>query len=249
MSIAKKPSEGLLGLPPVTDAHTRVLILGSFPGEASLRAAQYYAHPQNHFWLLLGRVLGLSLKELAYETRLRTLLEHGIGVWDVIESCRRQGSLDSDIREAQSNDFARLQRECPRLRVVFFNGKKSASYAPRLAAFGFETHVLPSSSPAYTVSLDIKAREWQRIGLALSEKPPMPTIVRSDMENVMNNGRDLLETNVPEDPIERASHGSEIPKHPGSTPEENQPGERERAIERQEDMQKRDEDLHSRRGK
>lgn len=249
MTVGKKSLAGLVGLPPVTDAHTRVLILGSFPGEASLRVAQYYAHPQNHFWPLMGHILGLPLKELTYETRLRILLEHGIGVWDVIESCRRRGSLDSDIRQAQSNDFARLQRECPRLHSVFFNGKKSASYAAKLVALGLETHVLPSSSPAYTVPFNAKAREWQRIGIALRAKLPMTAIVRSDMEDVMKNERDLLKTNVPEDPIERASRGSEILKHPGTTPEENQPGERERAIERQEDMQKRDEDLHARRGK
>src|SRR4051812_27730185 len=92
------------GFPPVIGARVETLILGSFPGVASLRKLQYYGHPQNHFWRLVGTVIGERLPEMEYERRLETLLEHGIGLWDIIDSCVRPGSLDSNIRDAQHND-------------------------------------------------------------------------------------------------------------------------------------------------
>ncbi|MFM0539167.1 DNA-deoxyinosine glycosylase, partial [Paraburkholderia graminis] len=106
----------LRGFPPVVAADTHTLILGSFPGEASLAATQYYAHPRNQFWRLLGAVLDEPFAELAYEERLRRLLSHGIGVWDVLAACHREGSLDAAIRNAQPNDFASLREHSPTLR-------------------------------------------------------------------------------------------------------------------------------------
>src|SRR5690606_32686823 len=88
----------LQGLPPVLDAHTRVLVLGSFPGVASLRAQQYYGHPQNHFWKILGVLWALPLMAMPYPERVAVLLERGLGVWDVYRACEREGSLDVDIR-------------------------------------------------------------------------------------------------------------------------------------------------------
>src|SRR5450830_1417817 len=90
---------------PVTDANTSILILGSLPGEASLAHQQYYAHPQNKFWKLVGDVIGVGLVELDYETRLSVLLDHRIGLWDVIANAQRIGSLDSDIRDHTNNDL------------------------------------------------------------------------------------------------------------------------------------------------
>jgi TDG/mug DNA glycosylase family protein len=138
----------LTGLPPVLDAETRVLILGSFPGEASLQAQQYYAHPRNQFWRLLSEVVNEDLYGLPYEERLTRLRAHRIGLWDVIDACEREGSLDSAIRKAQHNDFDSLKHQCPQLKRVCFNGKTSGKFAPRFAEAGFETLVLPSSSPA-----------------------------------------------------------------------------------------------------
>jgi hypoxanthine-DNA glycosylase len=138
----------LTGLPPVLDAETRVLILGSFPGEASLQAQQYYAHPRNHFWRLVSEVVSEDLYALPYEERLTRLRAHHIGLWDVIDACEREGSLDSAIRKAQANDFDMLKHQCPQLKRVCFNGKTSGKFAPRFAEAGFETLVLPSSSPA-----------------------------------------------------------------------------------------------------
>lgn len=139
----------LAGFAPVVNTKTRVLILGSFPGTASLDAQQYYAHPRNQFWRLLSAVVEENLTPLEYDTKLAAMLQHNIGLWDVIAVCEREGSLDSAIRQARSNDFTQLKKRCPELRLVAFNGKTSARYQGLFAAAGFQTLVLPSSSPAY----------------------------------------------------------------------------------------------------
>ncbi|HEY2021408.1 DNA-deoxyinosine glycosylase [Paraburkholderia sp.] len=139
----------LRGFAPVVAANTHTLILGSFPGEASLAATQYYAHPRNQFWRLLGAVLDEpSLHELRYDDRLTRVLSHGIGIWDVLDACHREGSLDSAIRNAQPNDFASLREHAPLLKKVCFNGKTAGRFAQVIGAVGYETLVLPSSSPA-----------------------------------------------------------------------------------------------------
>lgn len=155
----------LRGFPPVTAAHTHTLILGSFPGEASLAATQYYAHPRNQFWKLLGTVLDEpQLHELAYELRLERVLKHGIGVWDVLAACHREGSLDSAIRNATPNDFASLREHAPMLKKVCFNGKAAGRFAEVIGAAGYATLVLPSSSPANAMlSFDQKLRLWRDI--------------------------------------------------------------------------------------
>ena len=93
------------GFPPVVDEKVTTLILGSFPSTASLVKGQYYGHPQNQFWRLLGRVIAAPLHDMPYEARLKALLAHRIGLWDVIGKCERAGSLDSNIRNARHNDF------------------------------------------------------------------------------------------------------------------------------------------------
>jgi double-stranded uracil-DNA glycosylase len=153
----------LTGFPPVLDHATRILVLGSFPGEASLAAQQYYAHPRNQFWRLLSAVLDDDLVQQAYEQRLQRLKIHRIGLWDVIAACEREGSLDSAIRSAQANDFASLKHQCPELTRICFNGKTSGKFAPQFAQAGFETLVLPSSSPANAQwSFEQKLEEWKK---------------------------------------------------------------------------------------
>lgn len=141
-------SKKLKGLAPILDERARVLILGSFPSEASLAAQQYYAHKQNQFWKILGSVLGLPLFELDYAAKQAAVKDAGIAIWDVYESCERAGSLDSAIRNGQPNDFARLKKSAPALRRVLFNGQTPGRFAPRLAALGLETCIMPSTSPA-----------------------------------------------------------------------------------------------------
>src|SRR5258706_11127229 len=98
------------GFPPVVDAGIETLILGSFPSVASLGKAQYYGHPQNHFWRLIGAVIAEPLPGMDYDRRLKTLLRHRIGLWDIIGTCDREGSLDSAIRTPRHNDFSRVTR-------------------------------------------------------------------------------------------------------------------------------------------
>ncbi|MEX3931001.1 DNA-deoxyinosine glycosylase [Paraburkholderia phymatum] len=154
----------LRGFPPVVAESTHTLILGSFPGEASLAATQYYANPRNQFWRLLGAVIGEPLTGLDYPTRLEHVLKHGVGVWDVLAACTREGSLDAAIRNATPNDFASLREYAPKLAKVCFNGKTAGRFATVIAAVGYETLVLPSSSPANAMlSFDQKLRLWRDI--------------------------------------------------------------------------------------
>jgi hypoxanthine-DNA glycosylase len=154
----------LTGLAPVLDTHVRILILGSFPGAQSLAAAQYYAHPRNQFWKLVGALVDEDLYALPYAERLPRLLAHRIGLWDVLGACEREGSLDSAIRNAAANDFARLHVLCPELETVGFNGQASGKFAPQFAANGYRTVVLPSSSPAHmAMSFEQKLAVWRQL--------------------------------------------------------------------------------------
>lgn len=158
------PAPLLSGLPPVIDSDIRILILGSFPGNASLAASQYYAHPRNQFWPLLSAVLDEDLVAQPYPLRLQRLLARHVGLWDVLAGCTREGSLDSAIRNARANPFDILHERCPALHRVCFNGKASGKFAPQFAAAGFDTLVLPSSSPANAqLSLEQKLAQWRNI--------------------------------------------------------------------------------------
>nr|AGU10737.1 hypothetical protein [uncultured organism] len=155
-------SSQLTGLAPVIDRNVRILVLGSFPGAASLAAGQYYAHPRNQFWPLISGVVGEDLAARPYAERLPRLLAHGVGLWDVLEACEREGSLDSAIRKPAANDFARLRELCPLLDTVGFNGQASGKFAPQFVAAGYRTLVLPSSSPAYmAMSFERKLQLWR----------------------------------------------------------------------------------------
>ncbi|UOB54707.1 DNA-deoxyinosine glycosylase [Burkholderia pyrrocinia] len=155
----------LQGFGPVVGPNTRTMILGSFPGEASLDAAQYYAHPRNQFWRLLGAVLREpELHALDYDARLERVLKHGIGIWDVLAACHREGSLDSAIRNAKPNDFDSLREHAPLLKKVCFNGKTAGRFAEVIGAAGYETLVLPSSSPANaSLSFEQKLLRWREV--------------------------------------------------------------------------------------
>lgn len=148
--MATKPNARKQGLPPVLSRGTRVLILGSFPGEASLAARQYYAHPRNHFWLLLAAVIGSPLPELSYRQRLVQLRAGGVSLWDAIVACERRGSLDGAIRNALAAEVTRVRRAAPSVALVCFNGKTAARALHAWRDAGYTTLALPSSSPAYT---------------------------------------------------------------------------------------------------
>jgi double-stranded uracil-DNA glycosylase len=155
----------LQGFAPIADACTHTLILGSFPGLASLVAAQYYAHPRNQFWRLVGAVIGEPLNELPYDERVARLLARGIGLWDVLAACERRGSLDVAIRSASPNDFASFHRYAPSLRKVCFNGKTSGRFEPVIRVAGYATVVLPSSSAANAgMTFEEKLVAWRSVG-------------------------------------------------------------------------------------
>lgn len=149
--------------PPVADAHTRLLLLGSLPGERSLAQARYYAHPQNQFWPLIGAVIGRDLVQLDYPSRLAALLCARVGLWDVVASARRDGSTDAAIRDHDPNDLAALIAALPALRALGFNGGKAQAIGARAlagAATSVERVALPSSSPLHTIGFAAKLPRW-----------------------------------------------------------------------------------------
>lgn len=150
--------------PAVVDERTRLLLLGSLPGEESLAQARYYANPRNQFWRLMEGVLRIALVPLPYEERLSALLGARIGLWDTVGSATRRGSLDGNIRDHCANDLAALAADLPALLAVGFNGGKSASLGmPRLAGSGLALLPLPSSSPAFTLAFEAKLAEWMKL--------------------------------------------------------------------------------------
>lgn len=144
-----------------------MLILGSFPSTASLAAQQYYAHPQNLFWRIVGELIGQPLREMDYAVRCAAVQDAGIAIWDIYASCTRNGSLDSAIRDAVPNDLAALQKSALAGRRVCFNGRTAAKRVREVAALGFEVIELPSTSPANAgIPYAEKLARW-RVGLGL----------------------------------------------------------------------------------
>lgn len=151
----------LEAFPPLLRADTQLVVLGSFPGTASLHARAYYAHPRNQFWAIVGRILDEPLPQLEYAERVRRLLEHRVGLWDIYGACSREGSLDSAIRDPVPNDLSRLSREAPNLRMVVHNGGESARRIRETRALGVDAVQLPSTSPAHArMSLEQKLALW-----------------------------------------------------------------------------------------
>lgn len=149
---------------PVVNQQTRLLILGSLPGEKSLAQSQYYGNSQNRFWMLMSEVIQVDLVALAYTARLEALLANGVGLWDVVAEARREGSLDSKIRDQINNDLTGLLSTLPKLSSIAFNG----GTATRLGLKALQEHVnsyrifqLPSSSPAYTIPYAQKLAAWR----------------------------------------------------------------------------------------
>ncbi|HEV2607584.1 MAG TPA: DNA-deoxyinosine glycosylase [Xanthomonadaceae bacterium] len=154
INAAARPSARINGFPPIEHQSARILILGSMPGEASLRAGQYYAHPQNSFWRILGEIFGAA-HDASYADRLRMLKSNGIALWDVLASCVREGSLDAAIAPGTlvANDFASFFQKHRRIERVLFNGAKAEACFRRHVVPSLESRAiryvrLPSTSPA-----------------------------------------------------------------------------------------------------
>ena len=151
---------------------SRILILGSMPGKVSLKQQEYYAHPQNSFWFIMGELFSAG-RNLSYSERLKKLRDYGVGLWDVAGQCNREGSLDSNIIHDSviSNDFEKLFKTCSNIKHVFFNGAKAEElYKKRVLKslseeLGYlQYQRLPSTSPAYAaMSKGNKLKEWSVI--------------------------------------------------------------------------------------
>lgn len=168
--VAARDGAPLTGLAPVVRDDTVLVVLGSFPGVASLAAQQYYAHPHNHFWRIIETIWPPPQREMVgwcYEKRIAWLLAQRVGLWDVYAACTRDGSLDAAIRNAILNDFAALAARGPQIVAVAHNGGESFRHARRvLAAFPrpLESHRLPSTSPANASwSFERKLAAWRAV--------------------------------------------------------------------------------------
>ena len=166
--MTSSPTRKLHGLAPVVGEGARLLVLGSFPGIASLQAQQYYAHPRNQFWPILSDLWGLegpqALQALPYADRLPIARAHGLAIWDVYAGCERKGSLDSAIQHAELNDLAGLIRRVPTLRAIAHNGGESARHMKVTQALGLPVFKLPSTSPANASwSFERKLAAWRDV--------------------------------------------------------------------------------------
>lgn len=156
-------TERLVAFAPVARPDARVLILGSMPSAASLRQGFYYGHPRNAFWPIMADIFGEPVPQ-DVPGKIALLESHGVALWDALQSCEREGSLDSAIRAPQANDFAGLFERCPGISKVLFNGSAARTLFMRCAARyldGRSWAQLPSTSPAYTLSYERKLALWR----------------------------------------------------------------------------------------
>ena len=155
---------------PSIDNDSKILILGSMPGVKSLEAHQYYAHPQNRFWKVMGAICNEpNLTNFDYEIKLKTLLDKKIAIWDTIKSCKRDGSLDVNIQSEIPNNIRKLLNEYPNIQTICLNGNKSYSAFKKYFSDLLEKYScykMPSTSPANAkYSLDVLINEWAKIVL------------------------------------------------------------------------------------
>ncbi len=147
---------------PIVAEDSKILILGSVPGAKSLEMKEYYAHPQNQFWKIIFHLFNENLSS-DYVEKLELLKRKNIALWDVIDTCERKGSLDSEIRNEEANDIQQLLQNYPSIKAIFCNGQKSFKNLLKITGKESEipVFVLPSTSPLHTISFEKKLREWE----------------------------------------------------------------------------------------
>ncbi|MCD9855393.1 DNA-deoxyinosine glycosylase [Epilithonimonas sp. JDS] len=150
--------------PPIVDSNSRILILGSMPGAKSLQMQQYYAFPQNQFWRIMFQLFDEEFSE-DYETRINLIKKNNIALWDVIESCERKGSSDTEIKDEIDNNIPELIESHPKIRTIFCNGQKSYKNLLKILGKDFKIPivVLPSTSPLHTAKFEEKLERWKVI--------------------------------------------------------------------------------------
>lgn len=161
-------SDRISSFPPIIDHSSRILILGSIPGVKSLEKQQYYAHPQNKFWKIIFELLNEDFTD-DYSKKIEVIKKHHIGLWDVIDSCERKGSLDSEIRNEEANRIEELLENHSNIKAIFCNGGKSFKNLQKILGKNYKIPVflLPSTSPLHTVSFEKKLEEWRKIKIYL----------------------------------------------------------------------------------
>lgn len=161
-------SDRISSFPPIIDIHSEILILGSIPGVKSLEKQQYYAHPQNKFWKIIFELLQEDFTD-DYSERIEVIRKHHIALWDVIDSCERKGSLDSEIKNEEANQIEELLESYPNIKAIFCNGGKSYRSLQKMLDKNYKIPVflLPSTSPLHTISFEKKLEEWRKIKMYL----------------------------------------------------------------------------------
>jgi len=151
---------------PVADDHTKILVVGSMPGDASLKAGQYYAYKYNHFWRIISVLFNCGKPFSSYREKLSVLSQNSIGLWDSLKYCRRQGSLDKDIKSGKANNFSLLFKKYPSIRRIVFNGRAAEKFfkANNPLLSEYEYILMPSTSPANAgKSFEEKLSFWRKV--------------------------------------------------------------------------------------
>lgn len=149
---------------PIIDRDSKILILGSIPGIKSLEKQQYYGHPQNKFWKIIFELFHEEFTE-DYTERIAVLEKNHVALWDVIDSCERKGSLDSEIKNEEANQIPELLEQYPNIQAIFCNGGKSYKNLQKILGKNFRIpiYLLPSTSPLHTISFEKKLEDWKKI--------------------------------------------------------------------------------------
>lgn len=147
---------------PIISEDSKILILGSVPGVKSLEMQQYYAHPQNQFWKIIFELFQEDFTA-DYSSRIEVIRKNHLALWDVIDTCERKGSLDSNIVNEEANNIRKLLNDFPNIKAVFSNGQKSFKNLQKILGKDCEipVFVLPSTSPLHTISFEKKLTEWK----------------------------------------------------------------------------------------
>lgn len=151
------------GLNPIIDQDTEILILGSLPGDESIKQQKYYAKSSNDFWKILGEIFNSNFVNLDYVQKVEMLIKHKIGLWDVFFEAMREGSDDSSFGETVKNDFSNLSKIAPKLRIICFNGKKAGESEQEFKELGYKTKILSSSSGANRRDQQARLFDWKSI--------------------------------------------------------------------------------------
>ncbi|MBU0942361.1 MAG: DNA-deoxyinosine glycosylase [Bacteroidetes bacterium] len=147
---------------PIVNENTKILILGTIPGLASLKNREYYGNPRNHFWQLIYSFYNEEYSTIDFKDKIEFLLSHKLGLWDVLKNCERKGSLDIAIKNQTENDFDSFFKKHKNIEVIIFNGKESHRFFLKKYGQiqGITYHIMPSTSPANTMTFINKLNLW-----------------------------------------------------------------------------------------